>query len=435
MADLNQGTSASFNEMLKQYLPHKLLSDEIIKRDYFLQRVAKDQNWKGGQLQVPFVGANASSVAIGALPTATDISEDVFVRGTVDNYKELWGSMVFNQKDLDEHKSLEASFLSILPDRIDVFAQTMKESLSSALLSGANIDVCGAEHASSADGVLNVSRPEMFQIGQKIFVSTGSGAINNLGASDKSGYVVAIDLNGGTITVAASRGGSATGNDTAGCETRNIYPEGAVDGSGNEVSTDIFTSLPSQLLSSTNGGSATCFGQTKTLYPHLQAYNTSGQALDGSMLAADVANDHLLKIFDTQTTVRRLGRGNPSEAVMSYKNLAVCMKELEGNRQYQADVSKASRYGWTEIQVVGVKGALKLVGVPEMLDDKIFILDFDSMKLHSNGFVERREAPDGKQFYETRAIAGYSYILDHRFYGDLVVNKPSNNAVIHSISF
>ena len=60
-------STRSFNDMLKQYLPYKLLSDEIIKRDYFLSTVEKDQNWKGGALQVPFVGANASSISFGSL--------------------------------------------------------------------------------------------------------------------------------------------------------------------------------------------------------------------------------------------------------------------------------------------------------------------------------------------------------------------------------
>ena len=423
-------STRSFNDMLKQYLPYKLLSDEIIKRDYFLSTVEKDQNWKGGPLQVPFVGANASSISIGSLSDEDDISEDVFVRGEVAAYKELWAAMKFNQRDLDEHGNLEQSFLSILPDRIDVFAQTMKEVLASSLLVGAHIDVCGTEHADSADGVLNVSRPEKFQVGQKIFVASGAGAINNLGASDKSGYVVGVDLVNSTITVAAARGtlASASGNDMAGCETRNIYPPGAIDGDGNEATSSIFTSLPSQLLAS----STSLFGETKANYPHLQAYNLSGAG------KANVT-DLLGHIFDAQTTVRRLGRGNPSEAIMSYANMAICMKALESDRTFTVSPGNESDrkgvvYGWTEIQVTGVKGSLKLVAVPEMDDSNILILDKSSMKLHSNGFVERRKAPDGKEFFELRGTSGYSYVLDHRFYGDLVVSKPSNNAIIYGLT-
>ncbi len=124
---------------------------------------------------------------------------------------------------------------------------------------------------------------------------------------------------------------------------------------------------------------------------------------------------------------------------MSYANMAICMKALEGDRTFTVSPGNESDrkgvvYGWTEIQVTGVKGSLKLVAVPEMDDSNILILDKSSMKLHSNGFVERRKAPDGKEFFELRGTSGYSYVLDHRFYGDLVVSKPSNNAIITGIS-
>jgi len=433
-------STRSFNDMLKQYLPYKLLSDEIIKRDYFLSTVEKDQNWKGGPLQVPFVGANASSISFGSLTAEDDISNDVFVRGEVSGYKELWGSMKFNQRDLDEHGNLEQSFLSILPDRIDVFAQSMKEALSGCLLSGGSIATIS--NVDDADtGVLVVDRPEVFQVGQKIQIADSANANMIRGAADGGAaddttafFVTAINLVDGEITCSATSGGSAVDLSSAGSATAayrcaatdKIYRDGSITTAGAEQ--NMFTSLPSQLLAS----SATLFGQTKASYPHLQAYNVSG---------AGKANttDLLGHIFDTQTTVRRLGRGNPSEAIMSYANLAICMKALEGDRTFSVAAGNESDrkgvvYGWSEIQVTGVKGSLKLVAVPEMKDDQILILDKSSMKLHSNGFIERRSAPDGKEFFESRGVNGYTYILDHRFYGDLVVSKPSNNAIIHSLS-
>ena len=420
-------------------MPYKLLSDEIIKRDYFLQRVAKDQNWKGGALQVPFVGANATSVSIGALSDTGEIGSDVFVRGEVANYAEMWGSMVFNQKDLDQHSgSAEGSFLKILPDRIDVFAQTMKEALSGQLLNGAAIDKIRDIDNGTVDAI-DVERPEKFELNQKIVIAAATGG------QPLTYYVskVTVQSDGtGTLELSDTSSQSVTGLvsspdlNTELSDADLIYHPGVV-AAGNVIIDEVFTSLPSQLLASgqVSGGAtgtANQFGQPKTSYKHLQSLNVDGSSLD--FATASAANSHLELIFDAQTTVRRLGRGNPGECLMSYRNFAQCMKELEGNRQYQADVSKASKFGWSEIQVVGVKGALKLVAIPELDDSNIMIVDFDSMKLHSNGFVERRTAPDGKQFFETRNTSGYKYILDHRFYGDLVVNKPSNNALIHSVS-
>jgi len=431
-------TTESFNSMLKRYMPYKLLSDEIIKRDYFLQRVSKDQNWKGGALQVPFVGANATSLSIGSLTDSGEIGADTFVRGEVGNYAELWGAMVFNQKDLDQHSgSVENSFLKILPDRIDVFAQTMKEALSGQLLNGSAIDKIRDINNGTVD-TIEVERPERFEINQKIVVAAATGGqpltyyVSKVSVqSDGTGILELSDTSAQTVTGLVS---SADLN-TELSDNDFIYHPGVI-AAGNTIIDEVFTSLPSQLLakdqvSGSATGSTNLFGQPKTSYKHLQALNVDGSTLDFDSSSA--ANSHLEKIFDAQTTVRRLGRGNPGEALMSYRNFGQCMKELEGNRQYQADISKASKYGWSEIQVVGVKGALKLVAVPELDDANIMIVDFDSMKLHSNGFVERRTAPDGKQFFETRASTGYSYIIDHRFYGDLVCSKPSSNAIIHDI--
>jgi len=433
--------SVALNDMLKDYMPYKLLSDEIIKRDYFLSTVEKDQKWKGGELQVPFLGANASSLSFGSLTYETDIADDQFVRGTVSNYAELWGAMQFHQRDLDSLKGGESAFVDLIGDRIEVFAQTMKEALSMQLLNGAAIDtVANVPAADGSAGEIPVNRPELFQVGQKVLIAeSGSTNLRDSGnatvGSEKAYYVIKIDLNLAYITVSATRGGAGADVDTDGVAANDpIYHDGCfVHGTGES---NVFTSLPGQLLKSgevsgSATGSADLFGVAKVNYPHLQAYNETGSSAFSDTIANKTA---LKKIFDVSTTVRRLGRGNPTEAIMSFKNLAQCMAELETSRQYQADVKNISAYGWQEIQVSGVKGSLKLVGIPEMSDSNVLVLDKSTMKLHSDGFIERRQAPDGKQFYEVRGNTGYKYIVDHRFYGDLVCSKPSANAIIHDCS-
>jgi hypothetical protein len=41
-------------DVLKQYLPDELLREEMLKRDFFLAHIPKDDNWKGAVLAVPF---------------------------------------------------------------------------------------------------------------------------------------------------------------------------------------------------------------------------------------------------------------------------------------------------------------------------------------------------------------------------------------------
>jgi hypothetical protein len=198
---------------------------------------------------------------------------------------------------------------------------------------------------------------------------------------------------------------------------------------GTQPGTDLgFTSLRSQLLSAANGGSTSLFGQTKTAYPYLQAIN-----LDGSSMTQLNA---LEVLFNLHVTARNRCSDNPRNAVMSYNNFAACLKGFENSKGMYNVVpgsQKASAYGWTEMEVGGPKGVLKLVAVQEMEDDVIMLLSDKGLKFHSNGFFKKRVGPDGISFYTVRATSGYTYIQDISCFGELVCYRPSAHAIIHSV--
>jgi hypothetical protein len=432
-------TNADFNTMLKKYMPYNLLFEEVMKRDYFLGKVDKDQTWKGGEMQIPFMGAHASSISYGELTAEAEINEDKPVLGTVGDYKEIWGAMVFNDHDLARHDNMEQSFLKILPDRLEAFVERMKEAVSINLLNGthsASLDVAAAG-VSLVGGIVGVDRPARLSIGQ--YFEIGSVGTNKAaGLVDAGAYVGQIDIGAKLITLYSDKALttvvdlSAAGiNVVAGDK---LFVRGAtIAGRG-------FTALRDQFLSLANGGSANLFGVAKLAYPHLQATNVNG--------ATFTAITFLENLFESYNTTRELGKGSPTDFVMSYKNLAAAMRNLElgasnggadssaafGRGQFKVTDTRASAFGWTEIDIVGVKGKLTIVGVQEMDDDIIYMLDWRGVKLHSNGFFERRTAPDGKQFYETRSTTGYKYIIDTRFFGELVVTKPSHSGIIHSVN-
>lgn len=407
-------TTTSFDSMLNQYLTYPLMKEELVKRDYILSKVEKDDGWKDGTLIVPFKAAGASSIAFGSLTASTDVAEDSYVRGEVSGYKELWGTLVFNHRDLIQHdgKITETSFLKILPDAVDDFMDYMKMATSTVLLRGPNF-AATTVIANTNNGLLTVDRPDFFVIGQKLTVENAVVAL----------YVTAININTKVITVSSSRGGAAydfsADNVASGSK---IYHPGADD------STKVFASLPSMLLSAANGGGSTLYGQTKTAYPYLQAINVSGAAVTSTNI--------LSKIFDAYVTIRSLGKGNPAEAVMSYRNLGYVLQAIEaskGSFNVSPGSQKTSVYGWTEIEVGGVKGMLKIVGVQEMADDKILFIDWRALKFHSNGFFRKRLAPDGKHYFEVRATTGYSYLCDYMLFGELVLSRPSYCGIMHSI--
>jgi hypothetical protein len=422
------GSTRSFSAMLNDYLPNELLKEEFVRRDYLLSNIEKDDGWVGasatnneGALIVPFKAAGASSVAAGSLSASNDIAEDTYVRGRVTAQKEIWGSMIFNHRDLMEHDRVsEKNFLKILPGTIEDFLDYVKNVVSVNLLNGAHFATLTAD-ATVNDGNITVDRPDRFQIGQKVIVKD-SGTTSTM-------YVKTINMNTKVVNLVTTRGGSTvfdfSGSNKTVANSAKCYNDGF------DTAANAFSSLRGALLSSANGGDTTLYGVTKTTYPYLQAINVDGSSIS--------ATNIMEKIFDALTTIRQLGKGNPSDVVMSYKNLGSCMKVIEASKgafNVRPGSQSASQYGWTEIEVGSVtKGGLKLVGVQEADDDVIFFIDWRALKFYSNGFFRRRKSPDGIEYFETRATSGYTYIVDTCLFGEMVVLRPSYCGVLYSISY
>lgn len=414
-------TSRSFSTMLNEYLPNELLKEEMVKRDWILTNVEQDNSWKGGNLIVPFKAAGASSVAFGSLTSSTDIAEDSYVRGSITSQPEVWGSMLFNHRDLLEHDKLsEQNFLKLLPDTVEDFLQYMKMVVSLNLLNGASFAAV-TDATNAATGIMIVDRPERFVLGQKVGIQDGDTAL-------ASYYVTAINMNTAAVTFSATRSGAAANLSAYSvAQTAVIY----FDGSSTAGLTSLKASLlPATVTSGGVTGSSTLYGQTKTAYPYLQSIAISGVNVNGSNI--------LDQIFDAYTTIKNRGRGNPNKIVMSYKNLGAVMKLLEVQKgAYHIDQkgTRVNAYGWTEIDVTGVAGMLTVVGIQEQNDDDIKFLDMRALKFYSNGFFRKRISPDGIEYFETRATTGYTYIVDTCLFGDLVLLRPSYCGILYSISY
>jgi hypothetical protein len=408
-------TTRLFQTMLNQYLPNELLREELVKRDWILQNVERDDSWKGGDLVVPFRGARASSVAFGQLTASTDIAQDVYVRGTISGgYPEVWGSMLFNHKDLIEHDKIsEQNFLKLLPDTVEDFMDFMKQCVSLSFLNG---PAFAKLLTSTSGGVMTVDRPERFEIGQKCYLYD---ATNGLSVPL---YVGSIVIDTATLTVYTDRTFGTVVNISA--YTAALSSKVYFDGSQSSG----LTSLKLSCLSATNGGTSTLYGQTKTAYPYLQSINVNG----ATSTAATILED----IFNAYTVIKNRGKGDPNKVVMSYLRLGYVMTLLEQQKgAYHIDktATKVNAFGWTEITVFGVKGRLDVIGIQEMDDDYMLFLDMRAMKIFTNGFFRKRINPDGREYFEIRNTTGYQYIVDLCMFGDLVLLRPSYCGVLYGL--
>jgi hypothetical protein len=412
--------------MLNENLTNELLKQELLKRDYVLNKIEKDNGWKGGKIPVPFRGAQASSVKFGALTAESDIAQSKMVRGNITDYVEVWASMIFNQRDLQEHdgKIPETTFLRILPDEIDDMMDYMKMVTSIQVGSGPHFSVV-TDDTNAATGVFVVSKVDRFVINQHVVIDDDNSTALDV-------YVIAIDVNGGagdegSVTFSLTRGGAAA-NLSAYTEAQNakFYYDGVTDGAGNFMT---FVSMRQAFLSAANGGSSTLHGVSKLAYPHLQAVNIAGSTITASNI--------LDKLFDGYTTVRQKARGNASTILMSFKHLGSIMKLIETQKgPYKVTKDpNASLYGWTEIEITSVRGTLVLVGIQEMDDDVIFYVDWGALKFMSNGFFKKRKSPDGLEYHEVRNTTGYQYIVDISLFGEMMYTKAGNCGVIYGISY
>jgi hypothetical protein len=416
-------TTRSFQDMLNEYLPNELLQEEMIKRDWLLKNVQKDDNWKGGKIIVPFIGAEATSAKFGGLTAENDVAEFEYVRGSIDAYKELWGTLKFQHTDLIQHdgKVKESTFIRILPDQVDMFMNYMKMLVSINMMAGPHFAKV-LDDTNAATGILVIDRIDRLSLNQKVVLKD-----NN--SSEASYYVIAIDVNAQAVTLSASRKGAAANLSAFSvAQEAKLYHDGVI---ASGVPTNMFTSLKSALLSAANGGSADLHGKTKLLYPYLQAVNINGSDI--------TANNILEKLFTAFSRIRILAKGGSfDKCVVSYKHLGNIMKAIEtqkGAFKVTPTTQKASIYGWTEIELVGVQGSFTIVGIQEMDDDVIMFLSMNAFTFRSNGMFRKRTAPDGKQYYEIRTTSGYAYLLDVCLFGELEVTMPSACAIIHGISY
>lgn len=408
-------TNRNFQAMLNEYLPNDLLKEEMVKRDYFLQNVDKDNTWLGGDLIVPFRGASASTAKFGSLAAASDINQSVYVRGRISSQPELWGALIFNERDLMEHGKLsEQNLLKILPGEIDDFMNYMKQVLSVSFTIGEV--VARATVDGDNTGHITLDRYERLEVGQPLQIIDDNTAALKV-------WVKTINMETGAV-VLTSDVALATPADVSGYT---VAQNARVMYDGNETAGNRVSNLKSLLLSAANGGSSTLYGQTKLAYPYLQAINVSGAGINASNI--------LDRIFDAQTKVRNLGKGMPDKVVMSYKHLGSILKiiELAKGAFKQVDSPKANIYGWTEVDVLGVKGKITVVAIQEMDDDFMPILDLAALKIYSNGFFKKRQAPDGKEYFEIRNTSGFQYIVDVCFFGDIVLERPSRCGIIFGI--
>ncbi len=408
--------TTTFDEMLTEKLHPELLKNEIVNRTDILKKIEMDNSWKGGVYAIGFRESTGGSVQFDGYTAESDVADALTKRGEITAPKKLTGTMSFNHNDLinhDTNKITEASFLKILPGAITDFADDFRGVLAQSLLNGKVLDLGLAD--ATAGGVLRVARIERFKVGMKV-------QLEDIDDTLAAYYVIAIDKSNilaPTITLSATRGGAAadlSAIDIADAPI-NIYHPGA--------KTAGFTSIKDILSPATTS----LWGLTKASYSFLTPAAISGSAYSTSNILA--------KLFDHVSENQIINGSDADEAWVSGRKFTAILKLLEGEKTAFNVVpgsAKVSKYGWREIQIGSMSGALvTIVCVPEMNDDMIMVINPKDFKFASNGFIRQVVSPDGLKYHTVRAVTGYKYLVDWEVFGELVCLRPAKQMFIYDI--
>lgn len=433
-------TSRTFEAMINDYLSLDLLRNEL-KRMWLIDKVKKDNSWVGGNgtqgYVVPFIGAPASSLKFGELTAANDIAEDKPIRATLTEQPELWGTMVFNEKDFMQHegKKREISLMKSVKNTVPAFMTYMKSGLSDVLIGGPHF-LTITDVTNAATGILGVDRIEKINIGQKVIVreaGTPSAVV---------AYARTINKSTGLVTFYNARTGGVVVNFTIALTIPvavgdQIFHDGLVD-TGTGVIQSNFTSIRSSLLSAANGGSTNLYGIAKTAYPFLQALNVDGTSITKANIVEKLFEMYVQEV-DLKT--KNISEKKADNYWLSPKNYAAAMIALEKYKgQYYTVPGKkdANVYAWQTITIGNGTGAeISFSKVPELANDIIPCVNWDSLLLASNGYFRFAEHPDnpGKIYhFPVRNTTGYAFIIDTCFMGDLLNICPESDAIVYGVS-
>lgn len=414
----------TFASMLNEYLTYDLLEQAFKEQSWLWNEANIRKTWRGGKLIVPFQDNYANSVKMGGLTDDSDIGNAGYVRGSVDGYKEVYGSIFFNSRDLniDHFKVSEQNFISLLPTQIDQLMKFMRQTVSIQLLNGGRLDMVKGAYVGAADGLISVLHPERFNRTMKVVLKDADTTL--------TGYVQAINRSTGELLIHDVRVGGAPLDLTGLDATTEIFIDGG--------DTTQFNSLKNDLLLAANGGSDTFANQQKTASTFTQAiqYDAggSGGTGDWNTGTAIESKDILPLIFDNLRRNYQLG-GEADCVLMGYKHFSAAMLALEkGSGGFRHVTDRVDYAGYSKIKVGGVAGSIDLIAIREMDDDWMAMVRKKDMDFNcGNRPFQPLISPDGLKYYTKRAQTGYTYISDIGLYGDFLYRNPWTATGIHNI--
>lgn len=415
-----------FNNLLKEFTPHKLIEKEVRKQNYFLNKI-KRERWVDGQpLKMGFRYAENSSAAIGGLIPTNKIKGAKYKDVTITEHKFMSFALKFLERDLKKHGDLRTSFIKILPEEIRMAARRKSYLFNLIMFDKGRLVEFLSNGA--ADGKIKVKKPQRLEIGQRVQLDFDvSPALPSVAEA----FVGAVNMNTKEVTFVQED--MVTPIDLSGYLIAN---EEASKRSGAYIvghsSADGFTSLIDIVYTSAMGGGVDTLYEGKIN----KLDNPIHQSIltDASSWTKSTLLDNLIDFYyDTED----LGQVSKRELTCGYGVFKEVAKKLETSKRYTGKFSKGT-LGMSQLEIIGTGKPMTITAVEQMPDDKAMILPFEDYCLATDQFVEHHKDLNGNMYHIERVAGtsndGYEAVCDLMTSGEVYCKRGSQTAGIYGLS-
>lgn len=274
-------------------------------------------------------------------------------------------------------------------------------------------------------GVITLVAPTtvvQFEVGMSLVSYSVSGTTPTQSTAGAIGYVIAVNRSAGTVTVAATQGGSAA----TPTNWSTSFPYLAVEGDIAFVSGGLATAASLQVSgmaawipTTAPSGSDSFWGVNRST----DVTRLAGVRFDGSSESIEEA------LIDASALVAREG-GNPEMCFMSYASWAALEKSLGAKVQYVSVKHDEADIAFDGIRVNAPYGPITCLPDRNCPNQTAYLLQMNTWKLRSLG-----KAPHiltyGMEGLEGLRV-GTADALEVRIgmYGNLICNAPGWNCVV-----
>lgn len=241
----------------------------------------------------------------------------------------------------------------------------------------------GLGNGSISSGVItldNVDQAVQFFIGMSLVSYSVSGTTATQSTTGAIGYVIAVDVNLGTVTVSATQGGAA-GNPT---DWSTSFPYLAVQGDVNFASGGLGSSLMLKLAgfgawipATAPSGSDSFFGQNRSVSPTALAgnrFNFADETIEEALIDAAA-----------QVAKIRTAAGYPDYCFMNFTSYAALIKTLGSRVQYVDVKHDEIDISFEGIQVITAYGKVTVLPDRNCPAQTAFLITMKTWKLRTLG--------------------------------------------------